>query len=137
MVAGQTVTVSFTVTDGAGVPLDYTGVYTDGPVAAKFVLGWLASGSDAGAPGEYTAYTQQSHTSVDGTKTAALPDSDTGGSVNEVGAGQGTYTYTFGTKLPAGFDGSKTHTVGVWATRAFGAATYVVNAVYDFVPSGG
>jgi OmcA/MtrC family decaheme c-type cytochrome len=136
-IAGQTATVSFTVTDGAGVPLDYTGVYTDGPVAAKFVLGWLANGSGAGAPGEYTAYTQQSHTSVDGTKTAMLPDSDTGGTVTEVGAGQGTYTYTFGTKLPSGFDGTKTHTVGIWATRVFGGATYVVNTLYDFVPSGG
>src|SRR5208283_4815573 len=57
-------TVSFTVTDGFGVPLDYTGMYTDGPVAAKFVLSSLANGSDAGGPGEYTAYTQQSHTSV-------------------------------------------------------------------------
>jgi len=136
-VAGQTVTVNFTVTDGAGVPLDTAGVYTDGPVAAKFVLSWLGSGSDAGAPGEYTTYTQQAHTSVDGTKTAMLPDSDTGGTVAEVGAGQGTYTYTFGTKLPAGLDGGKTHTVGIWATRAFAGATYVVNTLYDFVPSGG
>ena len=44
----------------------------------------------------YTAYTQQKHTSVDGTKTAAMPDSDTGGSVTEVGVGQGTFVYTFG-----------------------------------------
>jgi len=130
------VTVNFTVTDGAGTPLDYTGTYTDGPVLAKFVLSWLGQG-DSGAPGEYTAYTQQKHTSVDGTKTAAMPDSDTGGSVTEVGVGQGKFVYTFGTNLPAGFDGSKTHTVGVWATRAFGGQTYVVNTLYDFIPAGG
>lgn len=132
-----TVTVDFTITDGSGVPLDYTGTYTDGPVVAKLVLSWLANPSDAGAPGEYTAYTQQPHTSVDGTKTAMLPDSDTGGTVTEVGVAQGTYTYTFGTKLPSGFDGTKTHTVGVWASRAFGGQTYVVNTLYDFLPSGG
>jgi OmcA/MtrC family decaheme c-type cytochrome len=129
------VTVSFTVTDGAGIPLDYTGTYTDGPVQASFVLGWLAPG-DGGAPGEYTAYTHQLRASVDG-GTVSMPDSDTGGTVTEVGAGQGTYTYTFGTRLPTGFDGTKTHTVGVWATRAFGGQTYVVNTLYDFLPAGG
>ena len=132
-----TVTVSFTVTDGAGVPLDYAGVYTNGPVVAKFVLSWLAPSADGGAPGEYTAYTQQKHASVDGTKTVPMPDSDTGGAVAEVGAGQGTYTYTFGTTLPAGFDATATHTVGVWATRQSGGLTYVVNTLYDFVPAGG
>ena len=134
------VTVSFTVTDGAGTPLDYTGTYTDDPVSAKFVLSWLGGQVDGGAPGgpgEYTAYTQQKHTSVDGTKSAAMPDSDTGGSVTEVGAGQGTFVYTFGTKLPAGYDATKTHTVGVWATRVFGGQTYVVDTLYDFLPGGG
>ena len=46
----------------------------------------------------------------------------------------GNVQYTFGTKLPTGFDGTKTHTVGVWATRVFGGLTYVVNTLYDFVP---
>ncbi len=135
--SGGTATVSFTVTDGSGTPLDYTGTYTTGPVVAKLALSWLAAPTDAGAPGAYSAYTRQSHTSVDGTKTAMLPDSDTGGTVTEVGVAQGTYTYTFGTTLPSGFDGTKTHTVGIWATRAFGGETYVVNTLYDFLPSGG
>jgi OmcA/MtrC family decaheme c-type cytochrome len=133
---GGVVTVSFTVTDGAGVPLDYTGTYTDGPVNAKFVVGALGASTDGGAPGEYTAYTQQPHAGVDG-GTALLPDSDTDGTITEVGAGQGTFTYAFGTKLPPGYDASRTHTVGIWATRVFGGQTYVVNALYDFLPAGG
>lgn len=130
------VTVDFTVTDGAGNPLDYTGTYTDGAVAASFVLSALAPG-DGGAPGEYTAYTRQPHASVDGGASSPMADSDTGGTVAEIGADQGTYTYTFGTKLTAGFDAARTHTVGIWATRSFGGQTYVVNTLYDFVPSGG
>jgi OmcA/MtrC family decaheme c-type cytochrome len=51
--------------------------------------------------------------------------------------GTGTYAYTFGTKLPAGFAAAATHTLGVWATRAFGGRTYVANTLYDFVPNGG
>jgi OmcA/MtrC family decaheme c-type cytochrome len=130
------VTVSLTVTDGVGVPLDYAGVYTDGPVSAKYVLSWLGQ-DDAGAPLDYTAYTEQPHTSVDGTKTQPLPDSDTGGTITEVGVAQGTYAYLLGTKLPGGYDAAKTHTLGVWATRTFAGQTYVANTLYDFLPGGG
>jgi OmcA/MtrC family decaheme c-type cytochrome len=140
------VTMDFTVTDGAGVPLDYAGTYTDGAVNAKWVISWLGQAGlgdggaplgDAGPPLEYTAYTTQPHASADGSNTSQLPDSDTGGKLTEVGVGQGTYEYVFGTKLPAGFDGTKTHTVGVWATRVVLGLTYVVNVLSDFVPNGG
>jgi OmcA/MtrC family decaheme c-type cytochrome len=132
------VLVTFTVTDGSGIPLDYAGVYTQGAVNAKWVISALSQGpDDGGAPPAYAAYTTQPHTSADGTKTAALPGSDTGGTLTEIGVGQGTYTYAFGTKLPAGFDTAATHTIGVWATRVFGGLTYVVNTLYDFVPGGG
>jgi len=132
---GGVVTVSFTITDGAGVPLDLHGVYTTGAVAPKFVVSWLGDPLTSGAPGAYTAYTLQNYKSADGTKNAMLPDSDTGGSFAEVGEGQGTYTYTFGTTL-SNVDGSKTHTVGVWASRTFQGAEYVVNQTFDFVPDG-
>ncbi len=131
------VTVDFTVTDGAGTPLDYSGGFTDGAVTARWVLGWLGSSGDAGAPGVYTAYTTQPHTSQDGTNTARLPDSDTGGWTAPSGVADGTYRYTYGTKLPPGFDPKATHTVGVWATRVVAGQTYVVNTLFDFVPSGG
>jgi len=135
-------TVAFTITDGAGIPLDLTGTYTQGEVFPKFVISWLGDRNtsvgnpqDNGSPGEYTAYTLQSHKSVDGTKSAMLPDSDTGGTFTEVGVGQGTYTYAFGTTL-TNVDVTKTHTVGVWAYRMFGGSEYVVNQTFDFVPNG-
>ena len=133
--AGGAVTVAFTVTDGSGIPLDLSGTYTDGAVSPRFVLSWLGQDS-SGSPLEYTAYTLQSHSSVDASASAPLPDSDTGGMLSEVGVGEGTYTYVLGTHLPSGFDVTKTHTVGAWATRTFGGQTYVVNTLYNFVPNG-
>jgi OmcA/MtrC family decaheme c-type cytochrome len=127
------VVASFTITDGAGVPLDLTGTYTEGPVTPKFALAWL--GKDGGALPAYTAYTTQTHAASDG-GAVTLPDSDTGGQIAEVGVGQGTYTYTFGTTLPATFDPTATHTLGVWAYRDFGSKRYVANAEHDFVPNG-
>jgi len=143
--ASGVVTVSFTVTDGIGLPLDYAGVGTMGAVDAKWVISWLGQGGgggeggvgDGGVPAAYTAYTTQMHSSADGGHKAPLPDSDTGGTLRQIGVAQGTYQYIFGTKLPAGFDGTKTHTVGVWATRVFGGLTYVVNTLHSFVPDGG
>ncbi len=129
------VTVSFTITDGAGVPLDLKGQYTTGPVNPKFVLAWLSDPNSNGSPGAYTAYTQQPHKSVDGLNTLQLPDSDTNGSFAEVGEGQGTYAYTFGATL-TNVDQTKTHTLGVWASRTFNALEYVANQSFDFVPNG-
>ncbi len=127
-------TVDFTVTDGAGVPLDLTGKYTDGQVFPKLVLSWLDQNGD-GSPREYTTYTKQTHKNADGSKTALMPDSDTNGSFAEVGVGQGMYTYTFGTPI-TGADVTKTHTVGVWAYRDFGGERWIVNTLFDFVPNG-
>jgi OmcA/MtrC family decaheme c-type cytochrome len=123
------VVVAFTITDGAGVPLELTGKYTTGAVSAKFVLSWLSDPDTSGAPGHYTAYTQQTHGNVQ------IPDSDTGGLFTEVGVGQGTYTYTFGTTL-SNVDQTKTHTLGVWASRTFDNLEYVANQTFDFVPNG-
>lgn len=133
--ASGVVTVAFTVTDGAGAPLDVTGKYTDGAIVPKLVLSWLREDA-SGNPLDYAAYTTQDKKSVDGTKHAALPDADVGGTLAEVGAGDGTYTYTFATKLPATFDKTKTHTLGIWAYRDFGGKRYVVNTLHHFVPSG-
>ena len=69
--ANGVVTVDFTITDGAGVPLDLTGTYTDGAVIAEVRVSWLADPNSNGSPGAYTAYTLQTHKSVDGTKSGA------------------------------------------------------------------
>jgi OmcA/MtrC family decaheme c-type cytochrome len=128
-------TVSFSVTDGAAAPLDLTGKYTDGAVVPKFVLSFLREDANGNAL-DYAAYTTQDLKSVDGTMHAAMPEADVGGIIAEVGAGNGTYTYAFATKLPATFDKTKTHTIGIWAYRDFGGKRYVVNTLFDFVPSG-
>ena len=44
---------------------------------------------------------------------------DTGGSFALVDAMSGTWDYTFGTKLPASYDATVTHTVGMQASRNF------------------
>lgn len=133
-VSNGVATADFTVTDGAGTPLDLNGKYTDGQVFPKFVIAWLDQATD-GTAKQYTAYTVQNHKSVDGTKTASMPDSDTGGTVTELGVGQGTYRYTFGTAIQQP-DVTKTHTIGVWAYRDFGGSRYVANEAFNFVPNG-
>jgi OmcA/MtrC family decaheme c-type cytochrome len=106
-------TVTFTIADGAGVPLERTGRLTVGAVTASFVL---ASLDDLAG---YTAYTG----------TAA----DVGGTYAEIADGR--YRYTFGASA-AGFDGTRTHTVGVWASRDFEGQHYVANVTFDFRPDG-
>jgi OmcA/MtrC family decaheme c-type cytochrome len=127
-------TVSFTVTDGAGVPLDVGGVYTEGAITVRFVLGWLAQ-DDGGEAGQYTAYTTSEVRSPITGDTATQSTSDSGGTTAEVGVGLGTYTYTFATNIGVA-DDTLTHTVGAWATRTFEDDRYVANDELDFVPNG-
>ncbi|MDP3879198.1 MAG: OmcA/MtrC family decaheme c-type cytochrome [Dehalococcoidales bacterium] len=49
--------------------------------------------------------------------------------------GNGTFTYTFSTVLPEGYDRNTTHRVGGQITRATRA--FVANPTLDFVPAGG
>lgn len=130
----ETMTVDFHVTDADGTPLDREGKFTEGPVTTQFVAASLASDAN-GAALEYTAYTTMQHQSPTTMKTATQATTDTGGSFVEVGAGEGKYTYTFGAKA-TGFDKTKTHAIGVIATRDFGGKKYVANVTYDFVPDG-
>jgi OmcA/MtrC family decaheme c-type cytochrome len=116
--------VRFQITDGAGTPLDRQGVYTEGPVSASFVLSWLDQAM--GQPLQYTSYLTANNQAA----------ADTGGAYAEVDPVQGVYDYTFGTPVTV-TDGTKTHTVGVWATRDFDGQHFVANAVQDFLPSGG
>jgi OmcA/MtrC family decaheme c-type cytochrome len=125
--ASGLVTVTFTITDGAGVPLDLNGTYTEAAVSANFVLSRLDSA--------YTALTTQEHAGADGGAPTALPDADTGGAFVEVGVGQGTYAYTFGARVPS-VAPSANLAVGVWAYRDYRGARFVANAVVPFTPAG-
>ncbi|MBI2917402.1 MAG: OmcA/MtrC family decaheme c-type cytochrome, partial [Chloroflexi bacterium] len=58
---------------------------------------------------------------------------DMGGSYKDLGGG--SFTYTFGTVLPADYDKNATHRVGGETSR--GGFDKSTNATFDFVPAGG
>lgn len=122
--AGSTKVV-FRITDAGGVPLDRTGLYSEGAVKLEFALAWLDQTS-AAAPLQYTSYIKEGQ----------KPATDTGGVYADVDTLEGVYSYTFGTKVTV-TDPSKTHTLGVWASRDMEGEHYVANVVKDFLPAGG
>lgn len=61
------------------------------------------------------------------------PGSESNGTLADTGGG--SYSYTFATTLPAGFDRSQTVRVGVWLGTA--AGTPRTSTTHDFVPAGG
>jgi OmcA/MtrC family decaheme c-type cytochrome len=131
-IAGDgTITVNYSITDPQGLPLDNTGVRTPGPVSLSYVAAVLPNDQM-----QYTAYTTRQATGrVSGTVTQAGADS--GGTNSAVG--DGTYQYVFKTKAPQGFDGSATHTIGIYGSRdltAFDLGTNYASTTFNFVPSG-
>ncbi len=125
-----TITVIYTVGDGAGNPLDLAGVYTPGVVSLSYVAAYIPNNAE-----QYVAYTTRSQTGTAGTYVNAGVDS--GGALTQVGQGQ--YQYVFHTKAPANFDATATHTVAVYGNRnltSFGLTTYRDSATYNFVPNG-
>jgi hypothetical protein len=72
-----------------------------------------------------------------GGSSAEQATTDSGGSFQKIG--DGIYVYTFGTKLPAGYQAGLTHTVAAWATRdlnEFELGTDLDAATFNWVPSG-
>ena len=62
---------------------------------------------------------------------------DTGGTYTKVADGE--YIYTFGGKLPAGYDQTVTNTVGIYGSRnltEFDLGTQYDDTVFNFVPNG-
>lgn len=130
--ADGTATARFTLTDAQGKPLDREGVFTPGAVSASFILAWLDE-RGGGAPGLYTAYTTRVQTS--GGASAEQGSTDTGGSFTVIDEQAGIYEYTFGTKVDL-VDPSKTHTIGVIATRTVDGVRYIDNPTFSWVPDG-
>ncbi len=125
-----TISVTYTLTDPRGLPLDSAGVNTPGTIALSFIAATIPNGEE-----QYVAYTTRSATgAVSGT--VAQPGADSGGTTTNAGPGQ--YTYTFKT-LAAGFDPTATQTIGIYGTRTL--TTYGLNndpasATFNFVPNG-
>src|ERR1051325_7969123 len=106
--------VDFNLTDSLDQPLDRLGKVTPGPVSLSFVLSYYDP-----AVRQYTAYTTRTQTSPATSPkpnvTVTQAGTDSGGTFVDLEAGHGTYT--FKTVLPAGFDATKTTTLGVYSTR--------------------
>jgi hypothetical protein len=122
------------LTDGAGVPLDREGRYTEGAVALQLTLAWLGH-DDAGEAGAYTSYITRDQTSPTTQVTATQAATESNGSFTEVGVADGVYDYAFATPIVVA-DATATHTVGMTATRTFAGTRYTDDATFDFVPSG-
>jgi len=124
------ITVVYTVTDRAGLPLDASGVSTPGVISLSYIAAVLPNDAN-----DYTTYTTRLQTGAAGS--ANDPSSDSGGVLTNVGAGQ--YQYVFTTKAPAGFDATATHTIGIYGTRnlsVYDLGTNYASATYNFVPNG-
>jgi OmcA/MtrC family decaheme c-type cytochrome len=129
--------VELTFTDNLGQSLDRLGKVTPGTLSVSFVLAWY----DA-ANRDYVAYTTRAQKSPITNVTAVQAGTDSGGTWEDISLGRARYT--FATALPASYDGSKTHTLGIYGARAINltdpvtiAKTYYVNLLTDFRPDGG
>jgi len=129
------VTITFTLTDGAGTALIPSTASTDDPRQARvrFTIAHLDVDT-ATTEGQTVTFTRYRNYIV---PTPGQPGYDSGGSLGTIDPAQGIYTYTFATVLPAGFPASETHTVGGQVDRTVGATTLRANPLFDFVPAGG
>jgi len=126
-----TITVTYTLTDPAGLPLDSAGVTTPGPISLAYVASYIPKGQE-----QYVAYTA-APASGKALGTITRPDFELGGTAKPVGPGQ--YQYTFIAVAPSGFDPSATTTVAVDGNRnltAFNLGTSYAGTTFNFVPNG-
>ena len=125
--ADGTVTATFKVTDNVGLPLDINGIYTPGAMRIRFAIASIPQGQE-----QYVNYIQ-STTSTGYTQAGQ----DSTGVFTQTAPG--VYSYVFSHKVPATYDPTVTHTVGMWASRdltSFNLGTNYSNSVYNWVPNG-
>jgi len=126
------ISVTYTLTDPTGLPLDAAGATTPGVISLAYVAAYIPKGQE-----QYVAYTTASATgAVLGTITR--PDFEVfTAPATQIGPGQ--YTYTFVAKAPAGFDPTVTTTVAVDGNRdltPYNLGTSYAGATFNFVPNG-
>jgi OmcA/MtrC family decaheme c-type cytochrome len=130
--ADGTISTTFDVSDPNGLPLDKDGIYTPGTVALRFIAAYIPKGQE-----QYTDYITRIQTSPITGASAVQANDESNGTFAKLADGR--YTYTFGTKAPAGFDNTVTHTIGITAARdltEFGLGTDLAAATFNFVPNG-
>jgi OmcA/MtrC family decaheme c-type cytochrome len=126
-----TITVSYSLTDPTGLPLDAAGATTPGTISVSFVAAVLPNNSS-----DYTTYTTRA---ASGTVLASTlqPGADSGGVITSLGSGQ--YQYVFQTKAPSGYDATATHTIGIYGSRnltAYNLGANYASTTDNFVPNG-
>jgi hypothetical protein len=129
------VTVTFSVTDSAGTPLE-----AEAWEGAILQIAYLEVDESTGlsqwvayatADSEGVAFTMEGETQEPAMASVERPYFvERPGPDNVTGVGPGIFAYTLGTSLPEDFDQTATHRVGIAINRQ-------VNAIYDFVPAGG
>ncbi len=109
--------VTIRLTDDRGNPLSSDGV------RIRLVIARIENGER-----QYTSYI---------TNDNGQPSSENSDDGTLQDEGNGVFTYTFNFALPENFDRNVTHTVGIYADKEVDFKTYVSNATFNFVPSGG
>jgi OmcA/MtrC family decaheme c-type cytochrome len=124
--------VTFQITDNGGQPLDKDGILTPDAVTFGYVISYIPANAL-----QYVSYFTRAASNATTGLSTNWPTTDSGGKYTS--SGNGTYTYTFGGTLPANYDQTVTHTLGMYAQRSmteFGLSIYVANALKNFVPNG-
>ena len=128
-----TINADVKVTDPRGAALDREGITSPGMVSLSFVAAVLPKEAT-----RYIAYTTRVRVAAGTGRQAIQAAADTGGTFAKLE--DGLYRYTFRTKVPADFDRTATHSIGVYASRNLTefelGANYASN-VLNFVPAGG
>ena len=131
--ADGTVTVDYKISDPKGLPLDLAGIQTPGTIAVSFVSGHMTKGST-----QFTTYATRSRTNTDGKTTVTQASADSGGKSTPIAEGE--YLYTFGNKVPAGFDATVTHRLAMYGSRnltEFDLGTFYDDDGLQLMPAGG
>ncbi|HKE21570.1 MAG TPA: OmcA/MtrC family decaheme c-type cytochrome [Bryobacteraceae bacterium] len=127
-----TIRVDFKATDPNGAPLDRTGVTTPGAISTSFLVAYIPKGQT-----QFASYITRTVTAAKGGATATQPTGDSGGTYQTVATGE--YIYTFNTNVPASFDPTATHRVGIYGSRnltQWDLGTNYGDVTFDWVPAG-